>query len=135
MYSLSDMPKRENASTERRRAQTTEPLAAESRLSLDSVRLACSEKLSQIYEAIEALADNEGTSYISNPQSFYYYRGRNPLKLLAKLALNLEHYLTTIPNDDEDVKETISDLRQQAKLKHQAREQAARNKKRSSKTE
>ena len=36
-------------------------------------------------------------SYINNPSSHYYYTGRNPLRLLAKAALKLEHHFTTLP--------------------------------------
>ena len=39
------------------------------------------------------------TSYIDNPGSHYYYTGHNPLRLLAKAALKLEHHFTNLPEE------------------------------------
>ena len=46
-------------------------------------------------------------SYISNPDSLYYYRGKNIFKSIGKLALHIDHKFTNMPDDLEAHKETI----------------------------
>lgn len=50
----------------------------------------------------EDLLDTEyqpGDSYISNPDSLYYYHGRNVLKLAGKFILHLDHRFSNIPSE------------------------------------
>ena len=63
-------------------------------------------------------SSNEPDSfYIDNPDSVYYYRGHNPLKLLAKTLLLLEYRLTTL-EDERSNNALIAHNRELAKEKH-----------------
>ena len=93
----------------------------ELKLSLGCFGYACSKNLYQIAETIketfDEMPDNCAELYIGNPQSFYYYQGYNPVKLLAKAVLLFDYRLITIPEEKEA--ELILCCRQQAKLAYQ----------------
>ena len=63
-------------------------------------------------------SNEPSSSYIDNPNSCYYYQGHNPLKLLAKTLLLLEHHITTL-EQETDNEDLIAHNRQLAKEKYQ----------------
>ncbi len=63
-------------------------------------------------------SNEPSSSYIGNPNSCYYYQGHNPLKLLAKTLLLLEHHITTLEKETDN-EELITRNRQFAKAKYQ----------------
>ena len=56
-------------------------------------------------------------SYILNPDSLYYYYGKNIFKLAGKFVLHLDHRFTNIPTEAEVHRPTIKFYKAAARQK------------------